>query len=509
MEQQITLTENSQFKLYNHEANQSLKALDINRLSGSVFEDSLLQVFLATIRAGYGNFSNEFIPIGFKITSYSSSEITVGKGILIAPDGVYRFEGAVLTPSPTAWWGAYEFELVKETASPVSKVFKRPNANGVMFGSGDSRSVFKLKLYENFNSTQEFPSIPSGRIRLLQYKKASATSGATIIQASNSLSKQSPKNTFTPGDIKQSLSPGDGEEWLTVLGQTIPSRFTDLIDAMRSIRINQNSISYNVTNPGIAGRTRLTFSALSGIKGILTYPDVRAMSATIKSATVPVLPLGVYRILAITTTSIDIELPFNNGMTGGIGDLDITPFAIPDLDGGGAKLPLPSYLKVYTGNDPNDLNRIPLTYQANQFGAHVHGVGTMNITGQGTKPVNITGSSGNDSPDHGHSTGGGGGSHSHGHGYNHGWANPFGGGSGMMMGNIDVVGNGVNSADINHTHSVGGANTRHTHPVTGSGTIDISGFGLAGSSASTGGTDTDNPNVTRPDNLSVYLLVKT
>lgn len=488
---ELPLTSASKQKLYHHDPNSSLNTQDVMRLSGSVFQDSLLQVMTTMVRATYGNFDSAIVPIGFKISSYTPTEIQVGPGILIAPDGMYRFEGAVLSPDPASFWGIYELEMVTELEDPVGKKFIEPSTSATFLGSGPSRKSFRIRLYENYSTTASFPILTPGRVELIKYKKGIAGPLGNIVQSSNSVSKNAPKNAFSPGFIRQSLSPGDGIEWLTVGGQDVPVQFTDLIDFLRDeCRINDSALDFTLDDNG--GSTRVNFASPINIKNLFASPDLRYSCVKITESSAPNgLPLGMFKVMALTVNNLTLDIPYTGAMAGQSGKLFLTPFGKSDLDGGGARLPFPSYLRNFIAGNPLDVNRLPLTYQAGQNKAHVHTSANLSVSGQGTFPVGVSASTGDDSPDHSHPQTRGGGS---------GNAQPGGGQPAFDSTNV-----GANQP-IGNTL---GASNRHQHGASGSGSLSLTGLDVAGTTDISGGDDPDNPNVTRVDDMAVYLLIKT
>ncbi|PJZ89538.1 hypothetical protein [Leptospira levettii] len=492
---EITLTTNSKVRLYHHEPNSVVNTLDILRLSGSFFEDSLFKVVTMLVRGQYGNFDDSIIPIGFKIQSYTTDEIVVGPGLLIAPDGVYRFEGATLVPNEAGHWGIFELEMVVELEESVGKKYLSPSGSATFLGAGPSRKSYRLRLYENYSTTPTFPVLTPGRVELIRFKKSGTGPSGVLVQSSNSLSKNAPKNAFSPGFIRQSLSPGDGEEWITVNGQDVPAKFTDLIDFLRDeCRINDTELDFTISDGG--GQTRVTFASPINAKNLHASPDLRYISVKITDTSVPGgLPVGFFKVVGITTNYFDLDIPYSVSMAGGTGKLNITPFAKSDLDGGGARLPFPSYLRNFLNGSTLDVNRLPLTYQDGQNKRHDHGSGNLGVAGQGLKPVSVSGGgstspavtdvaisgSGNlgDHPGYGIITGG----------------NPAPPITPKMTGDV-----GFSAMQSKGSLSVS---------FSGTGNVNVTGLDVDGATDEDGGEDPDNPNVTRVDDMAVYLLIKT
>lgn len=470
---------NSVQKTYRHEPNQRFNSIDLNRVSGAYMPDSFLMSILLAMRSQFGIFGNSpaYKAFGFKIASYTTAQIVVNPGVLIATEGIYFFEGATLTPTPASYWGLYEIEVVDETGDPVMKSFLDTVPQTFSVQLGDSRKIFRLKLYENYNTTPNFPTITPGRLELINYKKTASL--GNIIQTSNVLGKSNTTIGFSTGDIKTTLQLPDGVEWLYCDGSDVPTNFTDLIDLLRSLSINNSTINYtSITNNG-SGFCRVNFPSIN-LKGVNLFPnpDDRENTFELTTSSNPSFPVGTYRIIGSYTgmgTFIDILLAYPGGTA--TGTSEIRPFSKADVDGGGARTPVVTYLKNALTNDPQDVNRNKFTHQRSKNAIHSHGSVNLSVTGD---------------PD-------------------------------ITTGNATSTGPLVNNGGVNEASTgpyILASNTPDGSPryVDLTVPIDLSGFDVDAGTLDVGGVtddaegvimDSDNQGVARPENLSVYYIIKT
>jgi hypothetical protein len=376
---------NSNQKTYYHEPNQRLNSIDINRMSGAFNQESMLMSILMTLRGMNGTFGNtpQYQPLGFKITSYTTTQITIGQGVLVSQEGIYFFEGASLTPTPEAYYGLYELEPEIVLENDVMKNFLDIVPQTFVQQLGPSRKVFRLKLYENYNITASFPTLTPGRLELINYKKDA--SNGSIVQSSNVLGKAIGVTGFGPGDIKATVTPADGINWLYCNGTNVPSAYTDLIDVLRDCRVNTSTINILsiVDNGSGLSRINITPMNLKNI-GMFLFPDKRHHCLEITSISNPVAyVIGTYRIIGVDTVGgswIDINYAYPSFSA--TGTCEIRPFSNADGDGGGARTPTLTYIKNHLqSGDPEDVNRNLFTYQRSKNARHSHGSVNLSITG--------------------------------------------------------------------------------------------------------------------------------
>lgn len=448
-EVEVVLTD-SDVKVYLHEPNRVVNAVDINTISGASLPGSPLQMMLLLTRGLMGNFTNSNSYMGFRALEYDNTSITTERGVIITPDAIYQVEPLTLEPTDESHYGIYEIELVQENSDPQGKQFFDSVAETFNNAPSNTRKRFYARVFEKYNTTPDFPATTPGRIRWIEYRKQAAFQ--PIIGISNYLSKEAIKTQgFPTGFIRQSFTPGDGVDWYTCDGQAIDSQYVDLIDHFRSI-VATPEIDVDVVTDNGSGLCRLNFPVTVNLKNIKAFPDEKYACVEITDSSAPgVYKPGFYKVVGVDPAGgyIDVNLAFpSSSMTGKI---TVNPFAIADNEGGGARTPFPTFLRNFNPEgDPNDTLRLPNTYQDGQIGEHQHDTSTA--------------------------------AHKH---------------------NFATVEHGVsNGGSIIRVVSVPAA------PILYDRQTELGGGG-SGPTDLTGGDDPDNLAVTRPENMAVFLLVKT
>lgn len=517
---QVPVTNNEE-KIYYHEPNRRIRTIDLNTLSGASLADSNLLILMQLAKGLTGNFDplvNTYL--GFKIATYTPNNISTNIGYVVkndgSSDGVYTMPALTLTPNSGAWWGFYEIEFVQTTSDNVGLDF----FDGVVgsFASSPTRKVFQLNIYENFNNTATFPTLTPGRVKWIEYKRSGASPADVIVSVNNLISKnQVSLSGFQTGDVKYSMKPGDGVDWVTCTGGVIPNTNIDLISFLREVTINPTPLSFTGLDSD-SGLVRLTLPALTNLKNVRFGGDPKYACVSILSSTGSVSPVssGVYRINNIVGNQITLQLAYNVSFAGATGTFDINPFANEDAAGGGARTPFPDFIRGQGAT--GDINRLVNTYEDGQVENHTHTPNlSVNSSLTGVASGNL---SGNTLPA---------GYHQH---------NIFGqittnnllftaGTPGIQPVSLRYAPGGGDIAAYDMVTSpstpdrgitsdpiIGGApSPTHVHPINGNVFLDISSLGINTNSSLTldnyGGQDNDNPNQTRPDNLSLYLLIKT
>lgn len=518
---QVPVTNNEE-KIYYHEPNRRIRTIDLNTLSGASLADSNLLILMQLAKGLTGNFDplvNTYL--GFKISTYTPNNISTNIGYVVkndgSSDGVYTMPALTLTPNSGAWWGFYELEFVQTTSDNVGLDF----FDGVVgsFATSPTRKVFQLNVYENFNNTAVFPTLTPGRIKWIEYKRSGASPADVIVSVNNLITKnQASLSGFQTGDVKYSMKPGDGVEWVTCTGGVIPNTNIDLISFLREVTINPTPLTFTALDSD-SGLVRLTLPALTNLKNVRFGADPKYACVSILSSTGSVSPVtsGVYRINNIVGNQITLQLAYSVAFAGATGTFDINPYANEDAAGGGARTPFPDFIRGQGAT--GDINRLVNTYQDGQLESHTHPATlsvNSSLTGSATGSV-----SGNT---------GAGGYHQH---------NIFSQiptvqkletaavpgiqptalraiYSGADPSNYEIVTGGSTPDRGITSDPVTGATAAptHTHSLSGASfSMDTSGLGISTTSSLTinnyGGQDTDNPTQTRPDNLSLYLLIKT
>ncbi|MEQ9366202.1 MAG: hypothetical protein RIF32_18320, partial [Leptospirales bacterium] len=182
-------------------------------------------------------------------------------------------------------------------------------------------------------------------------------------------------------------------------------------------------------------------------------------------------PPGTYKIKAVAGHEVTIALAFAGGTF--TGTASIRPYSIADEDGGGARTPIPDFIRPFhPDGSTDDVLRLPNTYQDGQGSEHDHGGATA-----------------------------GGSVHTHDvedPGHNHYYTYQIPEAPGTFNYGIPSGPSGVHRHTVpSNTASSGtgisiGEEAGHTHEI-----------------AAAGGEDSDNPATVRPPNLSMYLLIKT
>lgn len=519
---QVPVTNNEE-KIYYHEPNRRIRTIDLNTLSGASLADSNLLLLMQLSKGLTGNFDpmiNTYL--GFKISTYTPNNISTNIGYAVVNDGsfdgVYKMPALTLTPNSGAWWGFYEIEFVQTTSDNVGLDF----FDGVVgsFASSPTRKVFQLNIYENFNNTATFPTLTPGRVKWIEYKRSGASPADVIVSVNNLISKnQVSLSGFQTGDVKHSMKPGDGVEWVTCNGGLVPNTNIDLISFLREVTINPAPLTFTAIDSD-SGLVRLTLPALTNLKYVRFGADPKYSCVTILSSTGSVSPVsnGVYRINNIVGNQITLQLAYSVAFAGATGTFDINPYANEDAAGGGARTPFPDFIRGQGAT--GDINRLVNTYEDGQVESHTH-PSTLSVTSAltGSATGNLSGN-----------TGAGG---YHQHNIFSQVPNPglqkletaaapeiqpvslkalF---SGVDPSNYEMVTGSSSPARGITSDPVSGSTPTptHTHTLSGSVALDTSSLSIATNSSLTlnnyGGQDSDNPNQTRPDNLSLYLLIKT
>ena len=515
--EQITIPTPEDVKVYHHEQNRRITFETLNTLSGSSLEDSNLALMIKMSKAITGKFDAGETYLGLKVTDYTTSQINTSPGMVVTDTGIFKLPALNLSPNDSAFWGFYELELIEETGDNESIEFY----DGLTFGYQPSptRKCFKVNVYENYNNTASFPTVTLGRIKWFEYKKNASGPSQPIVNVTNIISKLAPSfSGFKTGDVKFSMKAGDGLEWITCTGTSLSTDKVDLIDFLRSV--SSTTLAYN----GIvddAGRVRLTLSGSPNLKNILSYAQSTSKYSCLKfTSSGGLIPEGVYRIESISGNNVITNLPYNASYATATGFLDVLPYAVDDFNGGGARTPFPEYIRGFNphGNS-KDVNRLVNTYQDNQTEQHTHALtktgsasksGTVTKNGTVSKNGTVT------------KTGG-----------------VSGSGSGTFVDDvkqtkaIELETNyqyfSGDQTEVNYGWGAVGTNRfsqrKSTVNLSVIDTIGVSdgitiSDGISISDGITvsdninfvaqnaGGEDTDNPTVTRTDNLSLYLLIK-
>ena len=176
-------------KVYRQEQNRRVTFNDFNVLSGFDLTDSNYLQIIKGIRDIHGLQTTSDAFIGGKVDSYTltaPAQITTKKLTIIKETGIYRIPPITLTIDPNAYWGFFELELLEENGDPVASEFY----DGLTFSftNSDTRKYFRVKVYENYNTTNSFPSLTAGRIKWIEYKKSISGALGVLVDVALSIS---------------------------------------------------------------------------------------------------------------------------------------------------------------------------------------------------------------------------------------------------------------------------------------------------------------------------------
>jgi len=176
----VALTGND-MKVYHQENIQRLEAIDLNRISGAEFEDSMFSIFLEAIQTVTGK-TDQIVIAGFKLLSQTVNDFQLGPGIVVSAAGVFKFPGAILTPNANGLWGKYEFSLTEAVGEDKLKQFFNITTKNFTPAVGPSRKIFTFNLREKYEDIASEPAITNGFYPLIQYKRA--TPGGDLTEVS-------------------------------------------------------------------------------------------------------------------------------------------------------------------------------------------------------------------------------------------------------------------------------------------------------------------------------------
>lgn len=160
-------TNDTRVRLY--EQNEKVTYDSMNQISGANSSDAAYDHLINLALGMMGEFgSGNPRPLGFK-TSFVGNQVTIGKGIIVRSDGIFKFSGGTFTVNAAAQSGIYEVELSTLYDTPIGKEYINILTETIASGSGNSRKNFQLKLYENYTNVITPPSVTVGRIKLFEY----------------------------------------------------------------------------------------------------------------------------------------------------------------------------------------------------------------------------------------------------------------------------------------------------------------------------------------------------
>lgn len=187
-------TNDTRVRLY--EQNEKVTYDSMNQISGANSTDSGYDHLINLALGMMGEFgSGNPRPLGFKI-SFTGNQVTIGQGVIVRNDGIFKFSGGTFTINAAAQSGIFEVELSTLYDSPVGKEYINILTETIASGSGNSRKNFQLKLYESYTNSLTPPSPTAGRIKLFEY--VMTTPGGIIAVIQNPIVVYETQNGKTP-----------------------------------------------------------------------------------------------------------------------------------------------------------------------------------------------------------------------------------------------------------------------------------------------------------------------
>ncbi len=120
--------------------------------------------------------------IGGEIDSFSATTITTNAGYLLTPTAVYYLEPFNLVPNAASFWGFFELELAAAVdADPAALDFWDEGTEAPFTQSAPQRRLFRMKVFENYETTAAFPALTPGRIKWFDYKRVAVGGSLTSV----------------------------------------------------------------------------------------------------------------------------------------------------------------------------------------------------------------------------------------------------------------------------------------------------------------------------------------
>ena len=173
-------TNNTRVRLF--EQNESIGFSDMNKLAGSDQSDSSYDHLINLSLAMMGQFDGTTPrPLGFKV-SFAGNQVTIGKGIVVRNDGIFKFAGGVFTVNAAAGSGIYEVEMSTLFDTPTSKEYINILTETISTAIGNTRKNFQLRLYENYVAGTTPPPVTSGRLKICEYITTAPSGSIVTVQ---------------------------------------------------------------------------------------------------------------------------------------------------------------------------------------------------------------------------------------------------------------------------------------------------------------------------------------
>ena len=175
-------SQDNEVKILYVEPLRKIESDDINTATGVNFEGSQLKIATLVARAILGKDLTDTCYLGFKPPSFTSTEITVQRGVIITEEAVFQIAPTTLTPTPEAHYGIYECEFVEEIVDEEARDFWNAATEEADPAMSPTRKRFGIKVYEKYNTSASYPAVTPGRFELLRYQKLAAFQAIDDVQ---------------------------------------------------------------------------------------------------------------------------------------------------------------------------------------------------------------------------------------------------------------------------------------------------------------------------------------
>lgn len=223
-------TNDTRVRLY--EQNEKVTYDSMNQISGANSTDAAYDHLINLALGMMGEFgSGNPRPLGFK-TSFVGNQVTIGQGIIVRTDGIFKFTGGTFTINAAAQSGIYEVELSTLYDTPIGKEYINLLTETIVSNSGNSKKNFQLRLYENYTNSLTPPSPTAGRIKLFDY--VTVAPGGNIQSVSNPIVAYDTQNGKIPLSgitylFNAAYAPASGvvsaDGFMLADGSTVPSGY--------------------------------------------------------------------------------------------------------------------------------------------------------------------------------------------------------------------------------------------------------------------------------------------
>ena len=212
------------------EQNEKVTYDSMNQISGANSTDAAYDHLINLALGMMGEFGNgNPRPLGFKV-SFTGNQVTIGQGIIVRNDGIFKFAGGTFTVNIAAQSGIYEVELSTLYDTPIGKEYINILTETIVSNTGNSKKNFQLRLYENYTNVITPPTVTVGRIKLFEY--IIDTPGGVIVSILNPIVVYETQNGKVPLSgityvFNSAYAPASGvvnpDGFMLADGATVPS----------------------------------------------------------------------------------------------------------------------------------------------------------------------------------------------------------------------------------------------------------------------------------------------